>query len=297
MKALGIILTGFGVILSFFTFLFYTLEDYTPYADPVPSVGPYSWAWQWALSGLVCLKKVSLNTGQTHRPAQLFCIASVYNFQPRKMEINRENPITPASTNPASPISGISCHLGGMPDNTTRDEPTIKAARTMAKTNLLLVRLWVLSKGSRPECPNSILIFPSLACLRMDRTSPGISRPKWISSVPILQHVPGNPPGIKAILLNLPHKRLRLLQDVKRRIQHLGNALDGAQGFHHQVEIGFDGKPMGGNRLNELLEQFTHLQFFSMPINLLLQKIHEISFQLFPVRFRIIEREASTRTR
>ncbi len=56
MKAFGIILTGFGVILSFFTFLFYTLEDYTPYADPVP-LWPIFLGVAMGLIGLVCLKK------------------------------------------------------------------------------------------------------------------------------------------------------------------------------------------------------------------------------------------------
>jgi protein-S-isoprenylcysteine O-methyltransferase Ste14 len=36
MKAFGIILAGVGLILFFFTFLFFTVEDYHPYDDPVP---------------------------------------------------------------------------------------------------------------------------------------------------------------------------------------------------------------------------------------------------------------------
>ncbi len=36
MKVLCIIIMGLGVALFSFTFLFFTLEDQTPYADPVP---------------------------------------------------------------------------------------------------------------------------------------------------------------------------------------------------------------------------------------------------------------------
>jgi hypothetical protein len=57
------------------------------------------------------------------------------------MEISSENPITPAKMKPASPIKGISCHLGGIPDKTTREDPMINAASTMAKTSLLALRL------------------------------------------------------------------------------------------------------------------------------------------------------------
>ena len=56
MKVFGVILTGIGLILTFFAFLFFTLEDYTPYADPVP-------LWiiflgvAMVIVGAVCLKK------------------------------------------------------------------------------------------------------------------------------------------------------------------------------------------------------------------------------------------------
>ena len=56
MKAFGIILTGFGLILSSFTFLFFTLEDYSPYADPVP-LWPIFLGFVMVFLGLVCLKK------------------------------------------------------------------------------------------------------------------------------------------------------------------------------------------------------------------------------------------------
>ena len=56
MKALGIIITGLGVTLSSFTFLFYTLEDYTPYDDPIP-LWPMFLGVAVALIGLACLKK------------------------------------------------------------------------------------------------------------------------------------------------------------------------------------------------------------------------------------------------
>ncbi len=56
MKAFGFILTGIGLLLSFFTFLFFTLEDYTPYADPVP-LWPMFLGAALTIVGIVCLKK------------------------------------------------------------------------------------------------------------------------------------------------------------------------------------------------------------------------------------------------
>ena len=58
MKAFGVVLTGFGLILAFFTFLFFTLEDYTPYADPVP-LWPVFLGVAMVIVGLVCMKKTS----------------------------------------------------------------------------------------------------------------------------------------------------------------------------------------------------------------------------------------------
>lgn len=56
MKVFGFILTGIGLILSFFTFLFFTLEDYTPYDDPVP-IWPMLLGVAMIIIGVVCLKK------------------------------------------------------------------------------------------------------------------------------------------------------------------------------------------------------------------------------------------------
>jgi hypothetical protein len=56
MKIFGYILTGIGLILFFFTFLFYTLEDYTPYADPVP-LWPIFLGVAMVIVGTIFLKK------------------------------------------------------------------------------------------------------------------------------------------------------------------------------------------------------------------------------------------------
>jgi hypothetical protein len=53
MKALCIILTGLGVVLASFTFLFFTLEDQTPYADPVP-MWPIFLGVAMVILGLIC---------------------------------------------------------------------------------------------------------------------------------------------------------------------------------------------------------------------------------------------------
>ena len=56
MKALCIIFTGLGLALSFFTFLFFTLEDQTPYADRVP-MWPIFLGVVMVLLGLICYTK------------------------------------------------------------------------------------------------------------------------------------------------------------------------------------------------------------------------------------------------
>ena len=58
MKALCIILTGLGVALSSSTFLFFTLEDQTPYADPVP-LWPMFLGVVMIILGLVCYSRKS----------------------------------------------------------------------------------------------------------------------------------------------------------------------------------------------------------------------------------------------
>ena len=58
MKVLCIILTGLGTALFFFTFLFFTLEDQTPYADPVP-LWPMFLGLIMAFLGLVCYSRKS----------------------------------------------------------------------------------------------------------------------------------------------------------------------------------------------------------------------------------------------
>jgi len=58
MKALGIILTGAGLVLFFFTFLFFTLEDQTPYADPIP-MWPIFLGVVMTILGLICYTKKS----------------------------------------------------------------------------------------------------------------------------------------------------------------------------------------------------------------------------------------------
>ena len=56
MKIFGAILTGVGLILSCFTLLFFTLEDYTPYADPVP-LWPVFLGVALLVAGLICSTK------------------------------------------------------------------------------------------------------------------------------------------------------------------------------------------------------------------------------------------------
>ena len=56
MKFLGIILTGIGLILSCFTFFLFTLEDYTPYADPIP-LWPLFLGVILLMAGLICSTK------------------------------------------------------------------------------------------------------------------------------------------------------------------------------------------------------------------------------------------------
>ena len=58
MKVLCIIVTGLGVILTFFTFLFFTLEDQTPYADPVP-MWPIFLGIALIILGLTCYSRKS----------------------------------------------------------------------------------------------------------------------------------------------------------------------------------------------------------------------------------------------
>jgi hypothetical protein len=58
MKALCVIITGLGVLLSTGTFLFFTLEDQTPYADPVP-MWPMFLGVVMIILGLVCYTKRS----------------------------------------------------------------------------------------------------------------------------------------------------------------------------------------------------------------------------------------------
>ena len=58
MKAFGIILTGAGLVLFFFTFLFFTLEDQTPYADPIP-MWPIFLGVVMTILGLICYTKKS----------------------------------------------------------------------------------------------------------------------------------------------------------------------------------------------------------------------------------------------
>ena len=45
----------------------------------------------------------------------------------------------PEATKPTTPMTGISCHLGGMSESTMIDDPMIRAASTMAKTVRLLI--------------------------------------------------------------------------------------------------------------------------------------------------------------
>ena len=58
MKTFGIILAGIGLILFFFTFLFFTVEDYYPYDDPVP-LWPVFLGVAMVIVGLALFKKKS----------------------------------------------------------------------------------------------------------------------------------------------------------------------------------------------------------------------------------------------
>ena len=58
MKAMCVILTGLGVVLASFTFLFFTLEDQTPYADPVP-IWPIFLGVAMTILGLICYTRKS----------------------------------------------------------------------------------------------------------------------------------------------------------------------------------------------------------------------------------------------
>jgi hypothetical protein len=49
-----------------------------------------------------------------------------------RIVISSQKPISPATRKPTRPITGILFQVGGIPERTTREEPTIKAARTMA---------------------------------------------------------------------------------------------------------------------------------------------------------------------
>jgi hypothetical protein len=51
-------LTGLGLVLAFFTFLFFTLEDQTPYADPVP-MWPIFLGIAMIILGLTCYSRKS----------------------------------------------------------------------------------------------------------------------------------------------------------------------------------------------------------------------------------------------
>jgi hypothetical protein len=48
------------------------------------------------------------------------------------MDIIRINAYTPEKIIPTSPIAGTPPHLGGKPDNTTKEDPIIIDARIMA---------------------------------------------------------------------------------------------------------------------------------------------------------------------
>jgi len=102
-----------------------------------------------------------------------------------RIDTRSQNPITPAKMKPARPIMGISFHFGGMSERMMREDPIMSAARTMAKAMRLLVRSWVKSIGSSPLCSNSIFTLPSLACLRIVRTSLGISFRRVNNSAPV----------------------------------------------------------------------------------------------------------------
>lgn len=64
---------------------------------------------------------------------------SIYIFPCRKIEMRSQNPMIPAPTNPTIPIIGTSFHKGGILERTIKDEPIMRAARTMAKAIRLLI--------------------------------------------------------------------------------------------------------------------------------------------------------------
>lgn len=120
-----------------------------------------------------------LSQGAVHYPSnplsQTLVLKGIYILPRLKILMRSQNPITPAITNPARPITGMSCHLGEMPAKTIREEPINRDARTMANASRLLTRSKVDNKGSMPRWWNSIFIFPSLVCLSIFRISPGMS--------------------------------------------------------------------------------------------------------------------------
>jgi hypothetical protein len=66
----------------------------------------------------------------------------------------------PDTIMPTNPMMGIPFHVGGIPDKTTKDEPMIIAAKTMAAANLLEITSSICNKGLRPLI--SILTLPRL---------------------------------------------------------------------------------------------------------------------------------------
>jgi len=54
-----------------------------------------------------------------------------YIFPCRKIENNSQKAINPTTKKPIIPITGISCHLGGIPERTIRAEPITREARTI----------------------------------------------------------------------------------------------------------------------------------------------------------------------
>ena len=89
------------------------------------------------------------------------------------MEISINIPNIPDTIMPTNPMMGIPFHVGGIPDNTTNDEPMIIAANTIAAANLLDITSSIWSKGLRPLI--SILTLPSLIFSIMRLKSPGIT--------------------------------------------------------------------------------------------------------------------------
>jgi hypothetical protein len=55
------------------------------------------------------------------------------------MEMSNPKPMIPDTRKPTIPIIGIPFHKGGIPERTMREELTIRAAKTMAKTRRLLI--------------------------------------------------------------------------------------------------------------------------------------------------------------